>query len=179
MLKYDLEALQQAEESFYAYSKRESFVESKRTGQYFGGIVKNKQKEIEAAHHKHLLKRRYFLDESWRQKREAYAELIVQRELAASLKKHPEQQLVTMLVSAYETQTSLQMIPKTIVDKIRQSLGVIIKKKTIRNIIEKIKDSILSFVQLPLKVRLSLAETAERWIEEARKMGVQSVTIKL
>ncbi|MCP4266440.1 MAG: transposase family protein [Candidatus Brocadiaceae bacterium] len=59
--KYDSKAIKEAEDDFYAYSMRETFEETKRTGQYFLGIVKNKQIEIDQERKKELLKNRYLL----------------------------------------------------------------------------------------------------------------------
>jgi hypothetical protein len=43
LLKYDEKAIREAEADFFALSQRDSFSESKRSGQYFVGIVRNKQ----------------------------------------------------------------------------------------------------------------------------------------
>ena len=48
MLSYDKKYLKKAELESYAYSNRDSFDETKRNGQYFGAIVRNKQMDIDS-----------------------------------------------------------------------------------------------------------------------------------
>jgi len=47
MLSYDKEYLKKEELESYAYSNRDSFDKTKRNGQYFGAIVRNRQMDID------------------------------------------------------------------------------------------------------------------------------------
>jgi len=93
MLTYDRQALEEAELDFYAYSHRESFDETKRTGQYFGGIVKNKQIDIDNKKKEELKRKRYFIDEKWRRKRQDYERFKEDKEEKYRVKRHPEIQM--------------------------------------------------------------------------------------
>lgn len=89
MLKYDEKAIREAEAEFFAMSQRDSFSETKRTGQYFAGIVRNKQIEIDQERKRELYRKRYSLDQQWQKQRESYREKLAERREEEILRRYP------------------------------------------------------------------------------------------
>lgn len=179
MLAYDREALEKAELDFYAYSHREIFDETKRTGQYFGGIVRNKQMDIDNKKKEELKRRRYFVDQMWRQRREDYERSKEEREEKNRIKRDPEIEMAKWIENAQNTMTSLGMVPKLFYDKIRQCLSILVKKTDLRKRIKELKSIIMSFTNFTLDQRLMLVKLIEKWIGDCKTYGVKSVTLKL
>lgn len=179
MLAYDQEALKKAELDFYAYSQRESFDESKRTGQYFGGIVRNKQIDIDNKKKEELKRKRYFVDEMWRQRREDYERSKEEKEREDRIRRHPEIEMAKWIENAQNAMTALNMVPKIFYDRIRQCLSMLIKKANIRKRIEDLKGRIMSYTKFTIDQRLMLVKLVEKWIGDCKTYGVKSVTLKL
>jgi hypothetical protein len=178
MLDYDRQALEEAELDFYAYSHREGFDETKRTGQYFGGIVKNKQIDIDNKKKEELKRKRYFVDEKWRRKRQDYERYKQLKEDKEKVKRHPEIEMAKWIENTQNIRNSLGMIPKFFYDKIKECLSMLVKKANLTKRIEGLKDKIMSF-NFTIDQRLILVKLVEKWIDGCRVYGVKSVTLKL
>ena len=178
MLTYDRQALEEAELDFYAYSHRESFDETKRTGQYFGGIVKNKQIDIDNKKKEELKRKRYFVDEKWRRKRQDYERFKEDKEEKYRVKRHPETQMAKWIENAQNIRNSIGMVPKFFYDKIKECLSILVKKANLRKRIKGLKDKIMS-LNFTIDQRLMLVKLVEKWIEDCKAYGVKSVTLKL
>ena len=178
MLTYDRQALEEAELDFYAYSHRESFDETKRTGQYFGGIVKNKQIDIDNKKKEELKRKRYFIDEKWRRKRQDYERFKEDKEEKYRVKRHPEIQMAKWIENAQNIRNSIGMVPKFFYDKIKECLSILVKKANLRKRIKGLKDKIMS-LNFTIDQRLMLVKLVEKWIEDWKAYGVKSVTLKL
>jgi len=179
MLTYDKRALREAELDFYAYSHRESFDETKRTGQYFGGIVRDKQIDIDNKKKEELKRKRYFVDEKWRIKREDCERFKEDKEEKHRVKRHPEIQMAKWIEAAQRMRISLDMVPKFFYDKIKECLSILVKKANLRKRIEELKGKIMSFTRFTIDQRLILVKLVEKWIDDCRAYGVKSVTLKL
>ncbi len=173
---YDTKALEQSENDFYVYSRKENFDKSKRTGQYFIGIVKNKQREIDVSKKEELVKSRYFFDKEKEKKRLKLEQVQEKKRLSEENKKHPEKGLVTWLVNSMNLLANIGKVPNFFVDKIKSRLKFFMFKQNRKKHFERLKREIMCLVEFDLDQRLEMIKLASRWIDEARKTGVKSVT---
>jgi len=156
--RYDKRALEEAEEDFYAYSTRESFQETKRTGQYFAGIVRNKQMDIDRAKKKELLRKRYFIDEEWKKRREEEKRIKEEKEAEQRMKKYPEKEVSNGLIEGEKSFKTLGMVPRFFTDKVKQGLKIIISKQNWKTYLGCLKQEIMSVTELDLNKRLDLVK---------------------
>lgn len=177
MGKYDKGAIEKSEEDFYAYSCRESFQETKRNGQYFAGIVRNKQLESDQARKKELLKKKYFVDETWKQRKEEEKRFQEQREAEARLKKYPEKEVKLWLIEGDKSQKTLGRIPNFFLNQIRKGITAILSKQNWKVYLDRLKQEIMAVTDIELEKRLDLVKTATRWVQDSKKYGVKSVTL--
>jgi len=174
---YDTQAIKKAEEDFYAYSFRENFCERKRTGQYFVGIVRNKQIEIDQQRKRELLRQRYYIDEKWKQKRAEIERLREAREAEERRRKYPEKELVGWLVNVKKISKAINTIPALFIAEIRKCLKIICSKQNWKNYYERMKEEIMSLTEFEPQQRMEMVALVSRWVEETRKIGVKSVTL--
>lgn len=175
--RYDMKALRQSEEDFYAYSHRDKFEESKRTGQYFVGIVRNKQIEIDRHNKAEVAMKRYLVNEKWRKKREEVKRIQERKKVEEERKKHPEKEVVRWLVDGMRLLKCIGKVPSIFVDKIKKCLKIILSKHDWKKHFERLKIEIMSLDGYELEERLDMIKLASRWIDDSKKMGVKSVTL--
>lgn len=174
---YDTKALQQSENDFYVYSCRDNFDERKRTGHYFVGIVRNKQRAIDDSRKEEVIKFRYFVNKEWEKKRVERDQFQEEKRLTEENKKYPEKILVIWLVNSMNLLKSLGKVPNFFVNKIKRSLKFLVSKQNIKKHLERLKREIMSLTEFDLEQRLEMVKLAIRWIDESKKVGIKSVTL--
>lgn len=177
LCSYDTQAIKKAEDDFYAYSSRENFYEPKRTGQYFVGIVRNKQIEIDQQRRRELLRQRYYIDEKWKQKRAEIERLRETREAEERRRKYPEKELVGWLVNVKKISKAINTVPDLFIAEIRKCLKIICSKQNWKNYYERMKEEIMSLTEFEPQHRMEMVVLVSRWVEETRKTGAKSVTL--
>ncbi len=175
--KYDSKAIEEAEDAFYAYSVREAFEETKRTGQYFVGVVKNKQIEIDQERKKEILKNRYCTNEEWKRKKESLKQIKQEKEAERMMKKHPEKEIVKGLIEGTKIIKVLDRVPGFILAEIKKGLGIIVSKQNWKTYLERMKQEIMSLTGYAPEQRLEMVQLACRWVENSKNIGVKSVTL--
>ena len=175
--RYDMKAIHQAEEDFYAYSQRQSFEETKRTGQYFVGIVRNKQIEIDHEKKKELLKKRYLIHEKWKKNRQELQRIQQEKEAEKNRKKYPEKVVVQGLVEGKKIVQIIGKVPGFLLKEIRKSLEIILSKQNWKMYLERLKKEIMSLTEYTPGQRLEMVQLANQWVEDSKKWGVKSVTL--
>lgn len=174
---YDKRALEEAEESFYVYSGRDSFQETKRTGQYFCGIVRNKQMDIDSLRKKEMLRKKYFIDEEWKKRKEEERLIKEKREEEQRIKKYPEKEVSNGLIEGQKSLNVLGRVPVFFKDQIRKGLKIILSKQNWKTYLGRLKKEIMSAAEIDTEKRLGLAKKAHDMVMTARANGVNSVTL--
>ena len=150
---------------------------AKRTGHYFVGIVRNKQIEIDHERKKELLKKRYFIDEKWKKKRQELQRIQQEKEAEKSRKKYPEKQIVQGLVEGEKILKILGKVPEFLLKEIRKSLELILSKQNWKIYLERLKKEIMSLSEYTPGQRLEMVQLANQWVEDSKIKGVKSVTL--
>lgn len=177
IFQYDNRAIKKAEIDFYAYSKRESFEETKRSGQYFAAIVRNKQMDIDSEYKKEVMKKRYFVNEEWKRKKEEENRIKNEREKEEKMKKHPERIVTLWMIEGQKNLETFGIVPRFLVDEIKKGLKVILSKQNWKDYLNRLKKEIMGVTDLAADKRLRLVQKAASWVMEAREIGVKSVTL--
>jgi hypothetical protein len=118
---YDNHVIESASRALFAYSKRDRFDEKKRTFAYFMGIVKNKQKETDAARKRKIYDRqktRRLMEELSADAKKVSEENAQERE---DLSQHPEE--VILEYSKIFLSGGLRFMRRVCTAKIREALS--------------------------------------------------------
>jgi len=175
--RYDERAIEGAEEDFYAYSARESFQETKRTGQYFAGIVRNKQMDMDRAKKKEVLRKRYFMDEEWKKRKEEERRIKEKKEAELRMKKYPEKEVTNGLIEGQKSLKVFGRVPVFFKDQIRKGLKIILSKQNWKTYLGRLKEEIMAVTDIEPGKRLGLVQKAHDLVMDARTNGVNSVTL--
>lgn len=179
MLKYDEKAIREAEAEFYAMSQRDTFPETKRSGQYFAGIVRNKQIELDRERKRELYRRRYSLDEQWRKERESYRKELKMRKEEKILRKYPERALLDWITCAVNLKESIGYQSSLFMEKIRETLGALLKKHNFKERLAQLVDKIMAITDWVIEKRLEVVKKVQEWVTQVSVQGVKSVTLKI
>ena len=179
MLKYDEKAIRGAEAEFYAMSQRDSFSETKRTGQYFAGIVRNKQIEIDQERKRELYRKRYSLDQQWQKQRESYREKLAERREGEILKKYPEKALLDWITCAVNLKEAIGYQSSLFMDKIRETIRALLKKQNFNERLAQLVDKIMAITDWVIEKRLEVVKKVQEWVTQVSVQGPKSVTLKI
>ena len=179
LLKYDEKAIREAEAGFFALSQRDSFSETKRTGQYFVGIVRNKQIEPDRERKKELYEKRYCLDRQWKEKRESYRRKLDELKEEETLRKYPERTLLHWITSAFNLKKAIGYQSSFFINKIKEAIGALLKKHNFKERLAQLVDKIMAITDWTIEMRLELVTKVQEWITQVSVQGVKSVTLKM
>jgi hypothetical protein len=179
LLKYDERVIREAEADFFALSQRDSFSETKRSGQYFVGIVRNKQIELDRERKKELYRKRYSLDQQWQEKRESYRRKLDELKEEEVLKKYPEKALLDWITSAFNLKKAIGYQSGFFMDKIKEALEALLKKHNYKERVAQLVDNIMAIRDWAIEKRLEVISKVHQWIDQASVQGVKSVTLKV
>ena len=179
LLKYDEKAIREAEAAFFALSQRDSFSETKRTGQYFVGIVRNKQIELDRERKRELYQKRYSLDRQWQEMRESYRREVEQRKEKETLKKYPEKALLDWIINAVNLKKVIGYQSVFFMDRIKEAIGALLKKHNFKKRLAQLVDNIMAITEWTVEKRLEVVTKVHEWIAQASLYGVKSVTLKM
>ncbi len=179
MLKYDEKAIRQAEADFFALSQHDSFSETKRNGQYFVGIVRNKQIALDLERKKELYSQRYSLDQQWQEKRKSEQKKQEERKEEDTARKYPEKVLLDSLTIALNLKRTIGFQSGFFMNKIRETLEVLLKKHNLKERIATLADDIMAITDWTMEKRLELITKVRAWVAQASVQGVGSVTLEI
>ena len=179
MLKYDEKVIREAEADFFALSQRDRFSESKRTGQYFVGIVRNKQIDLDRERKKELYRKRYSLDQQWQDKRESCKKRQQGLKEDEILKKYPEKALLDWITSAFNLKKAIGYQSSFFMDKIKEALEALLKKHNFKERVVQLVANIMAIRDWAIEKRLEVVSKVRQWIDQASVQGVKSVTLKV
>jgi hypothetical protein len=179
LLKYDEKVIRDAEADFFAMSQRDSFSETKRTGQYFVGIVRNKQIELDRERKKELYRKRYSLDQQWQEKRESYRRRQEGLKEEETLKRYPERALLDWITSAFNLNKAIGYQSGFFMDKIKEALEALVRKHNFKERVVQLVDNIMAIRDWAIEKRLEVVSKVQQWSDQASVQGVKSVTLKV
>lgn len=179
MLKYDEKVIREAEADFFAQSQRDTFSETERTGQYFVGIVRNKQIDLDRERKKELYRKRYSLDQQWQEKRESYRRKQEELKEEETLRKYPEKALLNWITIVFNLNKAIGYQSGFFMDKIKEALGALLKKHNFKERLAQLVDKIMAIKDWMVEKRLEVVTKVQEWIDQVSVQGVKSVTLKM
>jgi len=174
--KYDMQAIQEAETDFFAYSKRDSFEESKRTGHYFCGIVRNKQSELDKAKKATIIRERYLIGEENKRRQEKILEREQEIAEEKKQKQFPEKVIVSGYLNLKKLFSAIGKTSNIFINKIKRGINTIINKQNWKVYLERSRKEVMALTEFNLDERLNIADGVVRLIKESKQNGINSVS---
>lgn len=179
MLKYDEKVIREAEADFFVLSQKDTFSETKRTGKYFVGIVRNKQIELDRERKRKLYQKRYSLDQQWQERRESYRRKVEELKEEETLRKYPENVLLNWITITFNLKNTIGYQSSFFMDKIKETIGSLLKKHNFKERVVRLADNIMAIKDWAVEKRLEVITKVQRWIDDTLVNGRKSVTLKI
>jgi hypothetical protein len=154
-----LSSLRDAELRFVTQSKRDTFIETKRTMAYFAAIARRVQQEKDQAEKECAARRRYHLDLEAKQQRTEIQAQSAEKVQAKVYQLHPEHEIVAILKAEMFLPPSFREKVRLHKNRLQAAVETLITSKTrpqLRAVIEKTEQELMRLDEFSLEVRYEM-----------------------